>query len=94
MMLSSVTIQITPESRPAMPSWMGEVAAFAQVLTYEDILKTIQDQVRFARARFGHYDVIDFVVVLIGYMLSGEPTLLAFYERLAPWASAFMALFG
>ncbi|MFL5664754.1 MAG: hypothetical protein ACJ8BW_25920, partial [Ktedonobacteraceae bacterium] len=27
-------------------------------------------------------------------ILSGEPTLLAFYERLAPWASPFMALFG
>ncbi len=40
------------------------------------------------------YDLIDFAVVLIGYMLSGEPTLLAFYERLAPWASSFMALFG
>jgi hypothetical protein len=40
------------------------------------------------------YDLIDFAVVLIGYILSGEPTLLAFYERLAPWASSFMALFG
>ena len=91
---SSVTIQITPESRPTIPSWMGEVAAFAHVLTHAGILSTIAEQVRFARARFGHYDLIDFVVVLIGYILSGEPTLLAFYERLAPWASPFMALFG
>ena len=49
---------------------------------------------RFARARFGHYDLIDFVAVLIGYVLSGEPTLQAFYERLAPFAEPFMALFG
>ncbi len=90
---SSVTIQIAPESRPATPSWMGEVAAFAQVLTHEGILKAIQDQVRFARARFGHYDLIDFVAVLIGYVLSGEPTLLAFYERLLPFSDVFMALF-
>lgn len=94
MTYSSVTIQITPESTPSTPSWMGEAAAFAQVLTHGGLLKTIQDQVRFARARFGQYDVIDFVVVLIGYMLSGEPTLLAFYERLAPFAEPFMALFG
>jgi hypothetical protein len=33
-------------------------------------------------------------VVLIGYAVSGEPTLLAFYERLTPFADAFMALFG
>jgi hypothetical protein len=58
------------------------------------ILKKIQEQVRFARARFGQYDLIDFVVVLIGYAVSGEPTLLAFYERLAPFAEPFMALFG
>lgn len=45
MSLSSVTIQITPESRPAMPFWMGEVAAFAQVLTHTGILKTIQEGV-------------------------------------------------
>jgi hypothetical protein len=91
---SSVAIQIAPESKPTIPSWMGEIAAFAQVLAHEGILKAIQDQVRFARARFGHYDVIDFVAVLIGYTLSGEPTRLSFYERLAPFAEPFMALFG
>src|SRR5260370_36364575 len=89
-----VTIQITPESVPATPSWVGEVAAFAQVLAHGGILKAIREQVRFARARFGEYDLIDFVVVLIGYAVSGEPTLLAFYERLAPFAEPFMALFG
>jgi hypothetical protein len=39
---------------------MGEVAAFAQVFTHTGILKKIQDQVRFTRARFGTYDTIDF----------------------------------
>ncbi len=90
----TVIIQIQPSPSPAIPPWMGEVAAFAHVLTHTGMLKTIQEQVRFARARFGQYDLIDFVAVLIGYILSGEPTLLAFYERLTPWANAFMALFG
>ena len=91
---SQVTVQISPESKPAIPSWMGEVAAFARVLTHQGTLTAISEQVRFARARFGHYDLIDFVVVLLGYTISGEATLKAFYERLAPWASSFMALFG
>ena len=30
----------------------------------------------------GSHDLIDFVAVLIGYVLSGEPTRLPFYERL------------
>jgi len=73
---------------------MGEVAAFAQVLTHVGLLKAIQNHVQFARARLGTYDTIDFVVVLFGYALSGERTLNAFYERLSPFADVFMALFG
>lgn len=94
MTLSPITIQILPKSQPSTPCWMGEVATFAQILMQEGILKAIQDRVRFARARFGQYDLIDFVIVLIGYGLSAEPTLQAFYERLAPFAEPFMALFG
>src|SRR6266700_5617743 len=90
----SVTIQVIPQSAPSTPSWMGEVAAVAQVLSHVGILNAIQQRVRFARPRFGHYDVIDFVVVLIGYAVSGEPTLKTYYERLLPFASPFMALFG
>jgi hypothetical protein len=91
---SDVTIQITPHSLPSTPGWMAEVAVFAQVLSQTGILQSIQQQVRFARARFGQYDLIDFVVVLLGYAVSGEPTLQAFYERLYPFAEVFMALFG
>src|SRR5437588_1664664 len=89
-----VTIQIAPSTRPSTPPWMGEVAVVAQVLSHVGVLKTIQEQVRFARARFGQYDLIDFVVVLIGYARSFEPTLKAFCERLLPFAEPFMALFG
>ncbi len=49
--------------------------------------------VRFARRRFGHYEVIDFLAVLFGYAISGERTLEEFYERLQPFAQPFMALF-
>jgi len=45
-------------------------------------------------AASGAYAVIDFLAVLFGYAISGERTLEAFYDRLQPWASAFMALFG
>ncbi len=58
------------------------------------MLAKISERVRFARRRFGRYEVIDFLAVLFGYAVSGERTLEAFYERLQPWADAFMALFG
>lgn len=91
---TAVTIQARPESVPATPVWLGEVTLIAQYLAYQGIQKAIEQQVRFARRRFGEYDVIDFVAVLIGYALSGEPTLEAFYAHLLPFAPAYMALFG
>ena len=91
---SSVTIQTSLQSVPSTPSWFGEVAIMAHHLTRLGLLDAIGERVRFARRRFGHYDVIDFVAVLIGYALSGEATLEAFYDRLLPFASPFMALFG
>src|SRR5258708_34623101 len=66
----SITIQITPDSRPTTPPWMGEVAAFAQVFTHTGILQTIHEQVRFARARFGQYEVIDLVAASLVKILS------------------------
>lgn len=88
----TVTIQVNPVSVPSTPSWMGEIAAFAQVMAHLGLLQAIQEHIRFARARFGTYDTIDFVVVLISYALSGERALKAFYERLVPFADPFMAL--
>jgi len=58
------------------------------------VLSALEERVRFARRRFGHYDLIDFVVVLLGYAISGERTLEVFYECLQPFAAPFMALFG
>jgi hypothetical protein len=90
----SLHLQIASEDRPSVPHWFGEIAIVAQIFTTSGILKNIEDQIRFARARFGTYEVIDFVGVLLGYAVSAEPTLQAFYERLAPFATAFMALFN
>ncbi|HYU73065.1 MAG TPA: hypothetical protein VEL31_10335 [Ktedonobacteraceae bacterium] len=90
----SVQIQIASEVVPSVPCWFGEVAIVAQLFTTSGLLQAIEQRVRFARPRFGTYEVIDFIAVLIGYTVSAEPTLLAFYERLTPFSSAFMALFG
>src|SRR6266496_1877860 len=90
----SVHLQISSEVVPSVPCWFAEVVIVAQLFTTSGLLQAIEQRVRFARPRFGTYEVIDFVAVLIGYVVSAEPTLLAFYERLTPFASAFMALFG
>ncbi len=91
---SAVTIQTSCQSVPSTPSWFGEVVLVVQYLRRHDILTALTKRVCFARRRFGRYEVIDFLAVLFGYALSGERTLEAFYERLHPFAPAFMALFG
>jgi hypothetical protein len=90
----SVCIQTSAEAQAATPSWLGEVALVASHLQKQGILNKIAERVRFARRRFGRYDVIDFLAVLFGYAISGERTLESFYEAVHPFAVSFMALFG
>ena len=45
----------------------GEVATVIHYLTHLGMLTTLGNQVLFARKRFGIFEVIDFVTVLIGY---------------------------
>jgi hypothetical protein len=89
-----VTIQTEPYAVSATPAWFGEVTLMIHHVQLQCVLAAIEEQVRFARRRFGRYDVIDFVAVLLGYAMSGERTLETFYERAQPYASAFMALFS
>src|SRR5260221_10471562 len=87
---SPVNIQASAESLPSVPEWFGEVTLVARHLEQQGVLSAVSERVRFARRRFGQYEVIDFFAVLLGYALSGEPTLEAFYKRLHPFAKAFM----
>ena len=89
----SVNIQTAKESNPSPPSWFGELVLLSGYLRTHGVLSKISEQVRFARRRFGRYEVIDFLAVLFGYAISGERTLQDFYEQLQPFAIPFMALF-
>jgi hypothetical protein len=89
----SVKIQTTSEPNFSTPSWFGEVVVISRYLHQHAVLSKINEQVRFARKRFGRYEVIDFLAVLFGYAISGERTLEEFYQQLQPFAVPFMALF-
>ena len=69
---SSITIQSSAEVAPALLPWFGEVVLIVTYLRKLGLLGKISEQVRFARRRFGQYEVLDFVAVLIGYAISGE----------------------
>jgi hypothetical protein len=91
---SSVNIQTSSQSVPSTPSWFGEVILLASHLQHQGVLAALEEQVHFARRRFGRYEVIDLLAVLFGYAISGERTLETFYGCLQTWGGAFMALFG
>jgi hypothetical protein len=75
---SSVNIQTEASPIASVPAWFGEVALLAHTLTRLGLLSEISERVRFTRKRFGTFEVIDFVVMLMGYAISGEPTLKAY----------------
>jgi len=77
-----------------VPAWFAEVVIIARHLATNGLLEAFAHQVRLVRGRFGIYEPIDFLALLIGYAISGERTLSDFFERVAPFEAAFMALFG
>src|SRR5690242_7202206 len=89
-----IEVQTSPVDRPSVPAWFAEVAIIAEHLATKGLLEAFAHQVRLVRGRFGHYEPSDFLALLIGYAISGERTLADFSERLAPFGTAFIALFG
>ncbi len=89
-----IEVQTSPVDRPSVPAWFAEVVIIAEHLATKGLLDAFAHQVRLVRGRFGSYEPIDFLALLIGYAISGERTLADFFERLAPFGTAFMALFG
>lgn len=61
----TVKIQTTAETNFSTPAWFGEVVLISKYLQKHGVLKKITEQVRFARKRFGRYELIDFLAVQI-----------------------------
>jgi hypothetical protein len=62
---TTVKIQMTSESSFSTPSWFGEVVVISRYLQKHGVLSLINERGRFARKRFGQYEVIDFLAVQI-----------------------------
>ncbi len=87
-------VQTSPVDRPSVPAWFAEVVILSQHLSTKGLLEAFAHQVQLVRGRFGSYEPLDFLAVLIGYAVCSERTLADFFHRLAPFGAAFMALFG
>lgn len=56
---SPVSIQAISRSESSTPSWFGEVVRLPTYVRKHGVLDKINEQVRFARRRFGRYELID-----------------------------------
>jgi hypothetical protein len=63
----------------------------ARHLAAHGLLDAFAHCAHLGRGRFGSYKPLDFLVLLIGYAISGERTRASFFERLEPFEAAFMA---
>jgi hypothetical protein len=86
-------VQTAEQPQPAVPSWFAETTLVTHYLRTHGLLDALRTQVRLVRGRFGRYESSDFLALLFGYAISGERTLQAYFERLAPFAAPFMAVF-
>ncbi len=85
---ATVQIETTAETGRSVANWFGESPRLAQPWNQQGIPPARQDQVRVGRRRFGTDEVIDFVVMLVGYASSGERTLKTYSERVEPFKTA------
>jgi hypothetical protein len=67
-----------------------EVVIIAGYLEKKGLLEAFAHQVPLVRGRFGTYEPIDFLALLIGYARSFERTRASFFERVEPFESAKM----
>lgn len=90
---TSVQVYSSPVEVASQPSWLGEIVVIAHRFTEMGLKHAIEEKVRLVRGRFGTYEVIDFVLLLLGYGVSGEQSYDAYHARLVPFSEMVMALF-
>lgn len=86
-------VQYTPEEVASTPLWLGELAVMVDRFRKADLEQAIKEKVRLIRGRFGHYEPIDFVFLLLGYAVSAERTYEDYHAHLRPVAQTVEALF-
>lgn len=89
---AAVRLLTTEKLDTLPPPWLAEALLVAQLWRTTGLVDRLQQQVRLERGRMGRYLLCDFVLVLLAYALSGEPSLQTFYHHLQPVAPLLMAV--
>lgn len=91
---SGVEIEERGEEKVRIPSWFGEAVLLGKYWLESGLVGYLEEAVWVVRGRMGRYEVVDFVLLLNAYGISGEKTLSDFYQAVAPVKEALMSLWG
>jgi len=75
---TSLAVEAGTESCQRIPTWFGEAVLFGKYWLDSGLVGYLEEEVRVVRGRMGQYEVMDFVLLLLSYAISGERTLAAF----------------
>ena len=81
-------IHASASSQPMAPAWTTEAVVVLRTLWAQWVLPALAQQVPVVRGRAGTYVVLDVVLVLMAYAVSGTPHLKAFYAQAVPVKTA------
>lgn len=91
---SGVELEVCQEERLRVPSWFGEAVLLGRYWLESGLVGYLEEEVRVMRGRMGRYEVVDFVLLLNSYAISGEKTLAHFFQALAPVKEVLMGVWG
>ncbi|MBD2023771.1 hypothetical protein [Leptolyngbya sp. FACHB-711] len=91
---SGVELEVREEERLRVPNWFGEAVLLGQYWIESGLVGYLEEEVRIVRGRMGRYEVVDFVLLLNAYAISGEKTLANFFQSLAPVKEVLMSVWG
>ncbi len=91
---SGVEIEGREEDNRRIPEWFGEAVLLGKYWLESGLVGQMEEEVKVVRRRMGQYEVIDFVMLLNSYAISGEKTLADFYQALAPVKEVLMSVWG
>jgi len=64
-----VEIEGVEEERQRVPGWLGEAVLLGQYWLESGLVGELEEEVRVVRGRMGQYEVVDFVLLLLSYVI-------------------------
>lgn len=89
---SLVELRASSSPQPTAPPWLSEAIIVLRAWWTRWLPLPLATSVRVARGRAGKFEVLDFVLVLLAYAVSGAATLRSFYTQAHAVTGVLMGL--